>query len=93
MASTARTEKLDLRLSPAAKRALQEAARAQNRSVSEFVLESALAKAEELLPPTRILMNTEQWEAFVRALDEPPRDIPRLRELLTKPSVFEQDGD
>ena len=84
MASTARTEKLDLRLSPAAKRALQEAARAQHRSVSEFVLESALAKAEELLPPTRILMNTEQWEAFVRALDEPPRPTPGLDELMRR---------
>jgi len=91
MASTARSEKLDLRLSPAAKRALQEAARAQNRSVSEFVLESALAKAEELLPPTRILLNAEQWDAFVAMLDAPPRPTPRLDELMRRPSVFEQD--
>lgn len=91
MASPARTEKLDLRLSPAAKRALQEAARAENRSVSEFVLESALARAEELLPPTRILLNAEQWKEFTAMLDAPPRVIPRLRELLRTPSVFEQD--
>lgn len=91
MASTARTEKLDLRLSPTAKRALQEAARAQHRSVSEFVLESALAKAEEVLPPTRIVLNTEQWEAFVRALDEPPRPTPKLDELMRRPSIFESD--
>jgi uncharacterized protein (DUF1778 family) len=91
MASPARTEKLDLRLSPAAKRALQEAARSQNRSVSEFVLESALARAEEMLPPTRIVLNAEQWDAFVAMLDAPPRDLPKLRELMQQPSVFEQD--
>ena len=37
-----RNEKLDLRLTPSAKRALQVAAVAAHRSVSEFVLESAL---------------------------------------------------
>lgn len=92
MASPARTEKLDLRLSPAAKRALQEAARAQNRSVSEFVLESALARAEELLPPTRFNLNAEQWTALMEALDAPPRVIPRLRELLRTPSIFDEDA-
>ena len=45
-----RREKLDLRLTPSAKRALQVAARAAQRSVSEFVLESALARADETLP-------------------------------------------
>jgi uncharacterized protein (DUF1778 family) len=92
MASPARTEKLDLRLSPAAKRALQEAARTQNRSVSEFVLESALARAEELLPPTRILLNAEQWTEFMEMLDAPPRVLPRLRKLLREPSVFDEDA-
>ena len=41
---TTRSEKLDLRLTKNAKRALQAAAAASHRSVSEFVLESALAR-------------------------------------------------
>lgn len=40
-----RTEKLDLRLTPAAKQVLQAAA-AERRSVPEFVLDSALSRAE-----------------------------------------------
>ena len=48
-----RNEKLDLRLTPSAKRTLQVAASAMQRSVSEFVLESALARAEETLPDRR----------------------------------------
>jgi len=46
---TTRSEKLDLRLTRHAKRALQAAAAVAHRSVSEFVLESALARAEEAL--------------------------------------------
>jgi uncharacterized protein (DUF1778 family) len=37
-----RSEKLNFRLTPSVKRTLQIAAAAANRSVSEFVLESAL---------------------------------------------------
>lgn len=89
---TPRSEKLDLRLSPEAKRVLYAAAEAAHRSVSEFVLESALARAEETLPDRRRFgLKAEQWEAFMDALDAPPRDLPRMRRLLREPSVFEAD--
>jgi len=85
-----RVEKLDLRLSLSAKHALQTAALATNRSVSEFVLERALARAEETLPDRRYFrLSREQWEAFQAALDAPPRPAPRLARLLNEPSVFE----
>lgn len=92
--AVARNEKLDLRLTAEAKRALQEAARATNRSVSEFVLESALSRAEETLPDRRRFgLDAVQWEAFLSALDAPTRTTPRLRELLSQPSVFEQGAE
>jgi uncharacterized protein (DUF1778 family) len=88
-----RTEKLDLRLSLSAKRALQSAAQAARRSVSDFVLESALARAEETLPDRRrFRLNAEQWKAFQAALDAPPTPAPRLARLLNEPSVFENGG-
>jgi uncharacterized protein (DUF1778 family) len=88
-----RNEKLDLRLTPSAKRALQVAAIAAHRSVSEFVLESALARAEETLPDRqRFGLSAKQWEAFQAALSAPPRPAPRLNKLLKKRSVFER-GD
>src|SRR5258708_4965509 len=69
-----RNEKLDLRLTPSAKRALQVAALAAHRSVSEFVLESALARAEETLPDRqRFGLSAEQWEVFQAALSAAPR--------------------
>lgn len=88
--ATARTEKLDLRLTPAAKRVLQTAAAARARSVSEFVLESALARAEETLPDRqRFGLDVDQWSAFQTALDAPTRPMQRLARLLEEPSVFD----
>jgi uncharacterized protein (DUF1778 family) len=87
-----RSEKLDLRLSPAAKSKLQAAANAENKSVSEFVLDSAMARAEERLPDRHTFrLNAEKWAAFMKALNAPPREHPRLRRLLTEPSVFDRD--
>lgn len=84
-----RTEKLDLRLTAEAKHTLTAAAQAQRRSLSDFVLESALGRAEEALADRRVFqLPPEKWKAFVAALDAPPRDLPRLRKLLEDPGVF-----
>jgi uncharacterized protein (DUF1778 family) len=88
--SASRTEKLDLRLTPAAKRTLQTAAATERRSVSEFVLESALARAQETLADRqRFGLDAEQWAAFQAALESPPKPLPRLARLLQEPGVFE----
>ncbi len=85
-----RSEKLDLRLTPDAKRALQAAANVARRSVSEFVLESALARADEALADRRnFVLNPAQWKAFMAALDAPPRPLPRLKRLLKEPGFFD----
>jgi uncharacterized protein (DUF1778 family) len=87
---TTRSEKLDLRLTKNAKRALQAAASASHRSVSEFVLESALARADEALADRRTFgLNAAQWKAFMAALDAPPRPLPRLERLLKEPGFFD----
>lgn len=90
--SETRNEKLDLRLTPSAKRTLQVAALAARRSVSEFVLESALARAEEALPDRlHFGLDAVRWAAFQAALDAPSPPAPRLARLLREPSVFERN--
>ncbi len=87
---TLRSEKLDLRLTRKAKAALRAAAAASNRSVSEFVLESALARADEALADRRTFgLNAAQWKAFLAALDAPPRSLPRLKRLLKEPGFLD----
>ncbi len=90
---TNRTEKLDLRLSKSAKQTLQAAATAARKSVSEFVLETALSEAEKRLEDRRIFtLNAEQWDAFVAALDAPPRRHPHLERLFRELSVFDPES-
>lgn len=89
-ARATRSEKLDLRLTRDAKRALQAAAAASHRSVSKFVLESALARADEALADRRTFgLNATQWKAFMAALDAPPRPLPHLERLLKEPGFFD----
>jgi len=85
-----RNEKLDLRLTRQAKETLQAAAAASSRSVSEFVLESALARAGEALADRRTFgLDAVRWKAFLAALDAPPRSLPRLERLLKEPGFFD----
>ena len=89
-----RSEKLDLRLTRQAKRALQAAAAASNRSVSEFVLESALARADEALADRRTFgLTASQWKAFMAALEAPPRPLPCLERLLKEPGFFDTESN
>jgi uncharacterized protein (DUF1778 family) len=79
------SERLTLRMTPEAKRTLQEAAAVSNKSLSEFVLDSAVGAAEEFLPDRRVfLLDQEDWDAFIAALDAPPKDNPRLRKLFAR---------
>lgn len=91
MAQTqARDTKLDIRLTREAKARLNAAAELRHQSLSQFVLESALGRADETLAERmRFTLNAEQWIAFLTALDAPPRPLPRLERLFQEASPFE----
>lgn len=85
-----RSERIDIRISAEAKRLLQEAASARHKTVSEFVLDSALHAAEEtVLERRHFRLDAQQWAAFMAALDAPPKAHPRLERLFKEPSVFD----
>jgi uncharacterized protein (DUF1778 family) len=84
-----RDERLGLRLSEAEKALLHEAAALAHTTVSAFVLDSARERAEALIAERRrIVLDDDTFDAFVAALDAPPEDNPRLRDLFRGPSPF-----
>lgn len=88
--SSTRSEKLDLRISADAKRTLQAAAASQSRSLSEFVLESALQRAAETLPDRqRFGLDEERWSEFMAALEGSPRPLARLEKLIRSRGPFD----
>lgn len=89
-----RRERIDIRTTTTAKRTLQDAAALSSKTVSEFLLDSALTKAAEVLADQRLfLLNDEQWESFMAALDAPTRPMPNLEKLLREPSVLEKEAN
>ena len=89
-ATLRRSEKLDIRLTPQAKSRLVAAAETVQRSVSDFVLTSALERADETLADRRaISLDAPVWAKFLAALDAPPRAMPRMKRLLSEPGVFD----
>ena len=86
----AKTERIDIRTTPAVKQTLQQAAAASHKSVSEFLLDAALVAATEALIERRVFrLDDERWRAFQEALDRPVTSKRRLAKLLTTPGVAE----
>jgi len=92
LAKSVRSKKLDLRLSSADKRRLEAAAYACSRSLSDFVRDSALSRADEMLADRRtFILSKAKWAEFQAALDAPTRTLPRMQRLLTEPGFFDAD--
>lgn len=90
MSDTTKTERLGLRTSERQRDLLRAASDAEGTSVSDFVLAHATRAAEQVLADRRQFELTDRgWDQFVARLDEPERDLPRLRQLLEAPSVFD----
>jgi uncharacterized protein (DUF1778 family) len=72
---------MNLRIDPESDVRIRRAAQTTGQSVSGFVAAAAAASADEVLADRReFVLERERWEAFVRMLDRPARDLPRLRE-------------
>lgn len=90
MRTTQKAEQLNIRASGAQKAKLAEAARLQNMNVSQFVLSKSLDAAEEVIADQRLIrVSKEEYDWLMAKLEEPPRDIPALEELLSRPTLFE----
>ena len=85
----ARQSRINLRASARQEQLLKQAAAATDRTMTDFVLETAVVEAERVLADRRwFLIDDERWDEFQRLLDQPARDLPKLRALLAKPSPF-----
>ena len=59
-------------------------------SRSSTFVESTLSQAEKTLTDHQhFRLRAEQWETLMTALDAPHRELPRLKQLLSEPSIFD----
>lgn len=84
-------QRLNLRTSAVESDRLRRAAAAEDKSVTEFILESALARAEMVLADQRwFIMAEEHFSAVERLLEEPAR-FERLAATLASESPFDKE--
>ena len=90
MPSVSKTQRIDVRVSPTSKNALQMAASQVNKTVSQFLLDAALTAAAETLEDRRsFVLDRRRWDQFLKILDRPPRIKRKLARLLAERSVLE----
>ena len=79
MPETASTERLNLRLNPAAKRRIEQAAAFEGKTVSSFIVSSALAIAERTIREHETMaLSRRDAEVFLDAIINPPRPSAKL---------------
>ncbi|OKJ95674.1 type II toxin-antitoxin system TacA family antitoxin [Amycolatopsis sp. CB00013] len=84
-----REGRLNLRASSRQETLLRHAAAATDRSVTDFVLDSAVTQAERVLADRRwFVLDDERWQEFERLLEVPVHETPKLTKLFGKPSPF-----
>lgn len=87
--STAKTQRLELRLTEEQNTLIRSAATYTSRSISDFVLSAATLEAQRRLADQRLfLMDDEQYAHFEEILAASPTDDPKLRKLFDRPSPF-----
>jgi uncharacterized protein (DUF1778 family) len=87
----AKGERIALRASQEQRELIGRASEATSTTVSDFILRASIARAEEVLADrSEFHLPPDRWNAFVELLDRPPVDKPRLRRLLTEPSILER---
>lgn len=90
---SARDSRLNIRASTKQDTLIRQAANALDKSVSEFVLDSSIANAENVLADRRLFaVSDEAWQAFEAALDRPAVVKPRLQALLAEESIFDKEA-
>lgn len=91
-AAKRKENRLELRLQPAQRRLLDDAAQATQMSTSAFVLSHATAAAQEVLADrTHFVLPADRWDAFIELLERNERPMPALAAFLARPTVLDEE--
>ncbi|MGH3634669.1 MAG: DUF1778 domain-containing protein [Mycobacterium sp.] len=85
---TAKTNRLEVRVAPQSREQISLAAEEVNESISDFVRNAALERADKILALSNATsMPAEQFDALIRSLDQADA-APNLAEIAKEPRRF-----
>ena len=86
----AKTERLDLRLTPEQKATIEQAAAIEGTTAAGFTVTAVMERASEAVYRAKSLtLPGTAWDEFVRVLDTRPAVPQAVLDLLAKPSALE----
>jgi len=87
--SSTKDARIEFRVNLAQKSLLERAAAAQGQKLSDFVIGASTEAAEmALADQNRFLLSEAQMTEFLARLEDPPSELPALRALFDRKSVF-----
>jgi len=88
------TAQIHLRTPPGTKFLLQRAAEvAGTGNLTDYILRAAIERAQQdLMSRQTFAMGKADWLEFNKRLDMKPRELSRLRALLSSPDVFDRSA-
>jgi uncharacterized protein (DUF1778 family) len=82
---------INLRIEANTRQLIDDAAAILGKTRTEFMIDSARRQAIEVLLDQRLfVLDTERYDAFLHALDNPPPPGPRLRSLLRRVPAWQE---
>ena len=83
--------KIEIRTTPSQKQMIERAAEVEGVNVTSFIFSRVLPEAERVLGDQSLfILTTAQWTKLERLLNRPSRHTPKLRKLMSTPSVLER---
>lgn len=91
MSITSKTDRIDLRVSPTQKALIASAAKASQKDVSQFIIESVVRQAEETLLDQRLfILSDEDFQELEKELDLPPVENTAFTKYLNAKAPWEK---
>ena len=86
-----KSQRIEVRATARQEAVLRQAAVATDRTMTEFILASAVEQAERILAERRSFTGSQdQYEEFLRLLDEPLASTEKFEQLWSRPSPFDK---
>ena len=86
----AKTDTIEFRVTPEEKMLIQEAADISYMKRTHFILDTVLPRAKKLIDQQhKLKLSSVDTKLLMKKLDASPRNIPKLKKLFSKQSVFD----
>lgn len=84
-----KSQRIEVRATGRQETILRQAASATDRTLTDFILDTAVDHAERILAERRwFVASPEQYDEFLRVLDEPLESTEKFEKLWSRPTPF-----